>query len=474
MVYIDKYSLSHIFLSIYCIVLKQNQSFTSNEYTKHVPANNTNVTTGKPKKTLIPAYVNIQAPKSLTKKHGAGALLKRNWSYQLHLIKGQPITVFTTHLSANLHHTSPRNLPSLDSLRYIRATRPNFIFNNIFPIILSKDLFLLTYNSITNHSSYNVIWNPRARKPPFFSFSSFHFTVNQLRRHTYKFSHSFSSLVVQIIIREILLSIFFPCSTPFQSPFSSLQPVHNALLNKKWWVRNTVDTAFLPANRPLLINLIKSRISDPSFILLVSEFLSFQPSTPRPRFQPLDQLFLSHSLVLTFLNIYILPYDSFINRLLSSIKAPSSSFSRYLNSSIIRPPFSLHVLETINLKANTFLTSSLNLPLTHNKIYPSTKGHFLYPHISISCHKGPKIKLKASSLFQGLSFIGFCEQNGTPVPQFNLYKEPHQVIITKYSQATTFILLSLQPFYNSLKLSRQAHYILKKSLSKLLAAKLKL
>ena len=55
------------------MILDMNQMSNVRNYKKHGVLNSVNVTNGKPKKATKLLYVNIQAPKFLTQKYGAGA-----------------------------------------------------------------------------------------------------------------------------------------------------------------------------------------------------------------------------------------------------------------------------------------------------------------------------------------------------------------------------------------------------------------
>lgn len=186
-------------------MLNLNQGFLINEYREHTPISSTNVTTGRPKGIIKLTHVNTQAPKFLKKKHGAGAPLKLFYKVK---IRGQSISVYNLISSQNLYHTFTETTFNLDTLRHINISHPNFTFNNIFPLIISKDLFVLSYKSIKNNSSYKVIWATGTLEPPLFSSSILHLTVNQLNNQTYNFSRSFSDLVVQKVIEIIIQTIF--------------------------------------------------------------------------------------------------------------------------------------------------------------------------------------------------------------------------------------------------------------------------
>lgn len=134
-------------------MLNLNQRFFINEYREHALLSSTHVTTGEPKGIKKSTHVNTQAPKFLKKKHGAGAPLKLFYKVK---IRGQSIPIYNLIFSQKLHTFTETSF-NLDAIRHTNLCYPNFTFNNIYPLIASKDLLTLSYNSIKNNSSYKVI-----------------------------------------------------------------------------------------------------------------------------------------------------------------------------------------------------------------------------------------------------------------------------------------------------------------------------
>jgi hypothetical protein len=226
-----------------------------------------------------------------------------------------------------------------------------------------------------------------------------------------------------------------------------------------------------------LIAHIGTRISDPKFTHLISQYLKiYEKAPPYLVFSLFENLTLEAPLLPVLFELYIRPYDLYINSL--SLNKPFSH-TRYINSIIIGATLPYTTIMETNLEINSFISSSLKISLRHNKIYFYSNNEMKFFNIHITILPSPlkrkiKFSLNTKLIIKNLRLLGFCSHRGDPLPQFKLYSQTPSSIAFTYNQTILLILSNFQFFDNFISLSHTIQHIFKKSYIKLLSAKLKL
>lgn len=257
-----------------------------------------NITNGEPNKIVKLIDKNIQAPKFLSKKYGAGAL-QRPFFSKRGGISGQAIYAYSIRPYCKCSRLPySKGVEKLKTIRNIGASKPDYIFKRLYNLILLEDLYLIAYQRLKAKKRI-IASRPEGESPDDLASNSIGGIIEEIQYQTFEFTParritipkrdrnsrllsvpSFKDKIVQEVIRIILEAVFEPTFSPHSHGFRKGKNCHTALKDvrvifagSKWLMTRDIEKCFDSLNHRKLISILQERISDRRFTNLVWKLL---------------------------------------------------------------------------------------------------------------------------------------------------------------------------------------------------------